>query len=59
MSPFDRERLNLLASSTADDLDCSMAHFEECPECGQSIDRRRLGDVLHHDDPGHRPLPVN
>ncbi|MGR6331356.1 non-homologous end-joining DNA ligase [Sphingomonas sp. XXL09] len=32
-------------------------HFISCPECGQAIDCRNLGDVLHHDEPGHDPLP--
>lgn len=32
-------------------------HFITCAECGQDVDCRRLGDVLHHDEPGHEPLP--
>ena len=31
-------------------------HFITCPECGQAIDCRRLGDVLRHDEPGHEPI---
>jgi hypothetical protein len=32
--------------------------FYLCPSCGQAVDMRRLGDVLHHEEPGHEPLPV-
>lgn len=32
-------------------------HFMDCPTCGQAIDCRNLGDVLHHDQPGHAPIP--
>jgi hypothetical protein len=27
-----------------------------CPTCGQAIDMRQLGQVLHHDEPGHLPI---
>jgi len=32
-------------------------HFMLCPECGQAFDMRNLGEVLHHHEPGHDPLP--
>lgn len=59
MSPLDRERLNMFASSGEDGSDDDMRHFDECPSCGQSIDLRRLGDVMYHDEPDHAPLPRN
>ena len=31
-------------------------HFIVCAECGQAIDCRNLGDVFHHEEPGHKPL---
>lgn len=31
-------------------------HFYACPACGQMVDMRRLGDVLHHEEPGHERL---
>lgn len=34
-------------------------HFIICVGCGQAIDCRRLGDVFHHEEPGHEPLAVN
>lgn len=51
----NRDRLNQCpcdAPPTEDEAE----HFEVCPECGQAIDCRRLGDVLHHSDPGHEPI---
>lgn len=32
-------------------------HFMQCPACGQWFDCRNLGDVLHHAELGHHPLP--
>ena len=57
MIAVDRERLNAyaVAYSAADEED----HFITCPACGQPIDCRLLGDVLYHEEPGHKPLPAN
>jgi hypothetical protein len=32
-------------------------HFIPCPICGQAIDCRELDQVLHHDEPDHKPIP--
>jgi len=52
-----RETLNAcpVLCSAAEEAD----HFIDCPECGQPIDCRRLGDVLHHEEPGHVRLPAD
>lgn len=34
-------------------------HFYTCKKCGQAVDKRRLGDVFHHEEQGHEPLPLN
>jgi hypothetical protein len=34
-----------------------LEHFHVCEGCGQPVDRRDLGAVLHHEDSGHAPLP--
>lgn len=34
-------------------------HFHLCAECGQAGDRRNLGDVFHHETPGHAPLATS
>ncbi|MER8558092.1 hypothetical protein NKH84_08465 [Mesorhizobium sp. M0902] len=31
-------------------------YFEFCPVCGQTFDKRNLGEVLHHCLPDHEPL---
>ena len=55
---LSREALNALPC-TPPDLEDETEHFKLCPECGQAIDCRRLGDVLHHGEPGHEPLAVH
>lgn len=34
-------------------------HVYACQQCGQGVDRRNLGQVFHHELPGHQPLPEN
>lgn len=34
-------------------------HFYRCPACGQAVDMRDLGQVFHHEEPGHKPLPAD
>jgi hypothetical protein len=34
-------------------------HYHRCPICGQAVDERDLGQVLHHEEPDHAPLPVS
>jgi hypothetical protein len=34
-------------------------YFYTCAACGQAVDERDLGQVLHHEEPGHLPLPVS
>jgi len=55
-----RDELNALPAERiggppADEAD----HYYQCLVCGQAVDMRRLGDVFHHEDEGHEPLPVN
>src|SRR5436189_6354691 len=35
-----------------------IVHFYICKACGQPVDKRDLGQVFHHEDEGHAPLPV-
>jgi hypothetical protein len=32
-------------------------HFFVCPRCGQAVDKRDLGQVFHHEEPGHERWP--
>ena len=34
-------------------------HFYTCRACGQAVDMRRLGDLIHHEHAGHEPIPTN
>jgi hypothetical protein len=34
-------------------------HFYLCKACGQAVDKRDLGQVFHHEVPGHERLPEN
>jgi hypothetical protein len=34
-------------------------HFYRCPQCGQAVDKRDLGQVFHHEVEGHEPLRVD
>jgi len=52
-----REELNDLPCM-APDLEDESQHFYVCQECRQAVDMRKLGDVFHHEEPGHEPLPV-
>lgn len=54
MTRDELNRLPVIAPILADEAD----HFIVCAACGQAIDCRRLGDVFHHEEPGHKPLPV-
>lgn len=31
-------------------------HYYICGECGQAVDMRNLGEVFHHEEPGHERL---
>jgi hypothetical protein len=34
-------------------------HFYICEVCGQAVDKLDLGEVFHHEQPGHEQLPEN
>ena len=34
-------------------------HFIVCGDCGQAYDMRELGEVVHHLESDHRPLPTS
>lgn len=57
---MDRAELNgLSVTCLGPHPDYEAGHFFVCGICGQAVDMRRLGDVFHHEDEGHEPLPVN
>ena len=36
-----------------------LEHFYTCNSCGQAFDMRDLGQVCHHEEPGHKPLDLD
>jgi hypothetical protein len=55
----NREELNALESERLGQPIEEAEHFYTCKACGQAVDKRRLGDVLHHHQDGHKPLDLN
>lgn len=57
---MDRELLNQLRSARigGEPID-EAAHFYTCKACGQAVDKRRLGDVFHHEIKGHEATRAN
>jgi len=56
MTEEQRLRLNAvpMAATQADNA----KYFEKCLGCGEWVDQRKLGDVLHHDSEGHKPIVI-
>lgn len=55
---FERAFLNECPSSGPDHDEESL-HYMQCRECGQAFDMRRLGEVCHHEVPGHERIPTS
>ena len=55
----DREELNAKRSERLGPAVNESEHFYICKVCGQAVDKRRLGDVFHHEEAGHEPLPLD
>jgi hypothetical protein len=55
----DREELNAHRSERLGAAVDEAEHFYTCKACGQAVDKRRLGDVFHHEEAGHEPIPPN
>jgi hypothetical protein len=34
-------------------------HFYVCAQCGQAVDMRDLGQVIHHEQPQHEPIDLD
>lgn len=61
----DREELNAIRAKRGRwpdveaEADEESIHFYVCKACGQAVDKRNLGDVFHHEEAGHEPIPPN
>jgi hypothetical protein len=56
---LSRDELNALRSERLGVTTHEAEHFCVCKACGQAVDKRRLGDVFHHEEPGHKPIPAD
>jgi hypothetical protein len=62
---IDRDELNALRSAKGGpegrepESEDETVHFYICKACGQAVDKRRLGDVFHHEEETHERLPVS
>jgi hypothetical protein len=59
MDDLARRLLNAILGTALDPVKSEADHFYTCQQCGQAVDYRKLGDVLHHEDEGHKPIPTN
>jgi len=48
----------VIGTRVSDDPADERVHFYVCKVCGQAVDMRDLGQVFHHEVPGHEPLPT-
>lgn len=53
MQDSERRDLNRIKGVPRDPPADEREHFIQCTDCGQWMDCRDLGDVLHHEEPGH------
>lgn len=54
----DRDEMNRYKAIPHTDEADEREHFYSA-KLGQAVDMRRLGDVLHQEGGGHKPLPVS
>ena len=55
----DREELNAIISERLGVPVDEAQHFYVCKACGQAVDKRKLGDVFHHEEADHEPIPTD
>ena len=48
----------IIGKRVGGDTEEEREHFYVCPTCNQAVDQRDLGQVFHHEVPGHKPLPA-
>lgn len=55
MSKLNNPGVGLIGKIDGPEPEDEREHFYICAACGQSVDMRDLGQVLHHEDYGHEP----
>jgi hypothetical protein len=56
---MNREELNALDSGRLGVPVEELEHFYVCKACSQAVDKRRLGDVFHHEEADREPIPAS
>lgn len=59
MSKITNAAVGITGRIVGDEPDNEADHFYICAECGQAIDKRDLGQVFHHEEPGHDPHDID
>jgi activating signal cointegrator 1 len=52
---LDNDACGIVGTRLGGDPPNEAEHFYICAECGQAVDMRDLGQVFHHEEPGHEP----
>ena len=56
LNKIDNSAKGIIGRRVGGEPKSELEHFYTCPECGQSVDMRDPGQVLHHEQPGHKPI---
>lgn len=58
--PLIGQRVKLVDGEyVRDEPEDEAEHFYVCAACDQAVDRRDLGQVIHHETPGHKPIELD
>ena len=56
MSKITNPAKGILGHREGGDPEDERENFYMCSDCGQAVDMRDLGQVLHHEENGHEPI---
>jgi len=59
MSKITNSAKGIIGKREGGDPENELDNFYKCGECGQSVDKRDLGQVFHHEENGHKPINLN
>jgi hypothetical protein len=57
--PLDNPASGIMGKRVGAEPADEREHFIKCARCGQMMDCRDLGQVFHHEDPDHKPIPIH
>lgn len=56
MNKIDNPAKGIVGTRVGGDPKDEREHYFTCDTCGQAVDMRDLGQLLHHQTPGHKPI---